>query len=136
MRDKPSPVDAVCRRQHESLFFQRRNHIFVAENAFDRGLCVVEITFYSENRNVFPFLRTHLQFLHFAHAVFGIKHDDIRTFDVLESFQRGFPRISACRDENKHLFLDVVFLGRRRKKVRQKRQRDVLKSKRRAVEQF
>ena len=136
LRDESSPVNAVCGRKNVSFVRKLTGHSFVGKYSLDGALRVVEISLYSDNRDVISFLRTHLQFLHFAYALFGIKHRNARAVDVPESFESRFTGISARRNENKYFFIESDFFCRRGQKMRKKGKRDVLESERRTVKQF
>ena len=136
MRSKPAPIYRICGRHCDAAVFETFYDFFVVENTLDRRLCVVEIAFYTANVNVGAFLRDHLHTLHLAHSVRRIKHEHVRAFDVLKSFERGFAGVAACCRQNESLLVKSELFLACGEQIWQNRERDVLERTSRAVPQF
>ena len=109
LRKQTSPVDGICGRKEPAPFRELRGKNRVGKELLHTGLGIVKIPFHSADTDVSALLGLHLQLLHIRNTVPGIKHQDGRSVNILEAFQRRFSGISGGRDQNADLLFFLCF---------------------------
>ena len=90
---QPPPVDGVGAGEQHAPLLQQLFHGVVGEDAFHRGLGVVEVSLDGADHHVAALLGGHLPLLHGAHPVPGVEHGDFGPGHVLEARQGRLARV-------------------------------------------
>lgn len=115
---------------------QTGDHTGIGEDFLHLGLCVVKIPLDGVDRDVLPALGHHLELLHRADPVVGIKDSDLHPFNAAEALQRGLAGIPGGSDQNQDLLAVEGAAGCRDHQMRQQLQRHILEGAGRAMPEF